>query len=55
MINSDEFTLYITQRHEHVPALYIRQAVVEDTDDITPLFTQLDSLLTEVIYQLLHC
>jgi len=42
-----EFNLLVTKRHDHFPTLHVRKAVVEDTDDLTPLFTRLDSLLTK--------
>ncbi|XP_076819152.1 cilia- and flagella-associated protein 61-like isoform X1 [Clavelina lepadiformis] len=40
-------SLYVCQRHNHVPLLHIRQAVVEDHDDLTPLFKRLNNNLTE--------
>ena len=48
-LRADEFTIYSCNRHEHIPTLHIRQAIVEDTDDLTPIFSKLDTLLTEVI------
>ena len=33
-------TLRVAKRHKHYPALHIREAKVEDNDDIVPIFKQ---------------
>nr|XP_002126453.1 cilia- and flagella-associated protein 61 [Ciona intestinalis] len=40
-------TLYVCHRHNHVPLLHVRKACVEDHDDLTPIFKQLNNNLTE--------
>ncbi len=32
--------LYVAHRHEHFPMLHVREARVEDTDDLMPIFMQ---------------
>jgi hypothetical protein len=33
------------QRHEHVPVLHIRDAVVQDHDDLVPIFNRQSDML----------
>ncbi|GFO18065.1 cilia- and flagella-associated protein 61-like [Plakobranchus ocellatus] len=37
--------LFVCKRHEHVPVLHIRQAFVEDHDDLTPIFNRQSDML----------
>lgn len=37
--------LFVCKRHEHVPVLHIRQAFVEDHDDLTPIFNRQSEML----------
>ncbi|BFZ07341.1 hypothetical protein BsWGS_10380 [Bradybaena similaris] len=43
----DEYILYVCRRHEHVPVLHIRQAFVEDHDDLTPIFNRQSTMLQD--------
>ena len=47
--NSDEPTidLYVAHRYEHFPSLYIRPAIVEDADDLMPIFSHSSSDVKE--------
>jgi len=42
-----EEKLFLCQRHGHVPQLHIREARPEDNDDLAPLFTQQNKVLSE--------
>ncbi|XP_060109765.1 cilia- and flagella-associated protein 61 [Heteronotia binoei] len=42
-----EYSLFMCERHHYCPQLYIRQARVEDHDDLTPLFTSQNDTLRE--------
>ncbi|XP_015261483.1 PREDICTED: cilia- and flagella-associated protein 61 [Gekko japonicus] len=42
-----EYSLFMCERHRYSPQLYIRQARVEDHDDLTPLFTSQNDTLRE--------
>ncbi|CAG5133005.1 unnamed protein product, partial [Candidula unifasciata] len=44
---SDIHILYVCRRHEHVPVLHIRQAFVEDHDDLTPIFNRQSTMLQD--------
>lgn len=35
--------MYVAERCEHFPMLHIRPAVVEDADDLMPIFSQYSS------------
>lgn len=39
--------LYLCLRHEHVPVLHIREARVEDHDDLTPIFNRQTDMLSQ--------
>ena len=39
--------LYVTHRHQHYPVLHVRSAVVEDADDLTPIFNQCSTNVQE--------
>lgn len=47
--NSDEPTIdmYVAERCEHFPMMHIRPAVVEDADDLMPIFSQYSSEVNE--------
>ena len=47
--NSEEpaTDMYVAERFEHFPMLHIRTAVVEDADDLMPIFTQYSSEVAE--------
>ncbi|XP_012942608.1 cilia- and flagella-associated protein 61 [Aplysia californica] len=42
---SDSSVLFVCRRHDHVPVLHIRQAFVEDHDDLTPIFNRQSDML----------
>ncbi|KAK6999486.1 cilia- and flagella-associated protein 61 [Biomphalaria glabrata] len=42
---SDSHSLFVCKRHEHVRTLHIRQAFVEDHDDLTPIFNRQSEML----------
>ncbi|CAL1527529.1 unnamed protein product, partial [Lymnaea stagnalis] len=42
---SDTHSLFVCKRHEHVRTLHIRQAFVEDHDDLTPIFNRQSDML----------
>nr|XP_056718256.1 cilia- and flagella-associated protein 61 [Euleptes europaea] len=42
-----EYSLFMCERHHYCAQLYIRQARVEDHDDLTPLFTSQNDTLRE--------
>ncbi|XP_068931588.1 cilia- and flagella-associated protein 61 [Petaurus breviceps papuanus] len=44
----EEFSVYVCRRHHHCPQLYIRQARVEDHDDLMPIFMRHDTSLREI-------
>ncbi|XP_051831814.1 cilia- and flagella-associated protein 61 [Antechinus flavipes] len=44
----EEFSVSVCQRHFHCPQLYIRQARVEDHDDLMPIFLRHDTSLKEI-------
>lgn len=43
MNDSPATDVYVAERCEHFPMLHIRPAVVEDADDLMPIFTQYSS------------
>ncbi|XP_077972543.1 cilia- and flagella-associated protein 61-like [Styela clava] len=45
--DGERFNLYGCYRHSHVPVLHIRRAVVEDNDDLLPIFLRLNDNLTQ--------
>lgn len=45
--DGERYNLYGCYRHSHVPVLHIRRAVVEDNDDLLPIFTRLNNTLTQ--------
>uniref|UniRef100_A0A4X2K6V2 Cilia- and flagella-associated protein 61 N-terminal domain-containing protein n=1 Tax=Vombatus ursinus TaxID=29139 RepID=A0A4X2K6V2_VOMUR len=44
----EEFSVHVCHRHHHCPQLYIRQARVEDHDDLMPIFMHHDTSLREI-------
>jgi len=46
IFQKEEFGIYTARREQIHPALYVRSAVVEDTDDVTPLITSESTQLT---------
>ncbi|ESO85404.1 hypothetical protein LOTGIDRAFT_107567 [Lottia gigantea] len=49
-INSvgSEVTAFVCKRHDHVPVLHVRQARVEDNDDLTPIFNRQSDMLKSI-------
>ncbi|XP_074065449.1 cilia- and flagella-associated protein 61 isoform X2 [Macrotis lagotis] len=45
---NEEFSVHVCHRHRHCPQLYIRQARVEDHDDLMPIFMRHDTSLREI-------
>lgn len=45
---TDQNVLYGCYRHSHVPVLHIRKAIVEDNDDLMPIFMRLNDKLTQI-------
>ncbi|XP_073734554.1 cilia- and flagella-associated protein 61 isoform X2 [Callorhinus ursinus] len=43
----EDFAVHICHRHNHYPQLHIRNARVEDHDDLMPIFMRYDTLLKE--------
>ncbi|KAM6163775.1 cilia- and flagella-associated protein 61 [Rhynchocyon petersi] len=43
----EDFAVYICHRHSHDPQLHIREARVEDHDDLMPIFMRHDTILKE--------
>ncbi|XP_006860809.1 PREDICTED: uncharacterized protein C20orf26 homolog [Chrysochloris asiatica] len=43
----EDFAVYICHRHSHYPQLHIREARVEDHDDLMPIFMRHDTILKE--------
>ncbi|XP_007946388.1 cilia- and flagella-associated protein 61 [Orycteropus afer afer] len=43
----EDFAVYICHRHNHYPQLHVREARVEDHDDLVPIFMRHDTILKE--------
>lgn len=43
--STDKSVVFVCNRHEHVPVLHIREARVEDHDDLTPIFNRQSDML----------
>ncbi|XP_049724742.1 cilia- and flagella-associated protein 61 isoform X1 [Elephas maximus indicus] len=43
----EDFAVYICHRHSHYPQLHIREARVEDHDDLMPIFMRYNTILKE--------
>ncbi|XP_030875989.1 cilia- and flagella-associated protein 61-like [Leptonychotes weddellii] len=43
----EDFAVHICHRHSHYPQLHVRNARVEDHDDLMPIFMRYDTLLKE--------
>ncbi|XP_045151111.1 cilia- and flagella-associated protein 61 [Echinops telfairi] len=44
----EDFGVHICHRHSHYPQLHIREARVEDHDDLMPIFMRHDTILKEI-------
>uniref|UniRef100_A0A8C0LTH8 Cilia and flagella associated protein 61 n=1 Tax=Canis lupus dingo TaxID=286419 RepID=A0A8C0LTH8_CANLU len=47
LMYDEDFAVHICHRHRHYPQLHIRNARVEDHDDLMPIFMRHDTLLKE--------
>ncbi|XP_072799813.1 cilia- and flagella-associated protein 61 isoform X2 [Vicugna pacos] len=47
LLCDEDFTVHVCHRHSHRPQLHIREARVEDHDDLMPIFLRHDTVLRE--------
>ncbi|KAK6176372.1 hypothetical protein SNE40_014672 [Patella caerulea] len=46
--HKSESTVFVCNRHDHVPVLHVRNARVEDNDDLTPIFNRQSDMLKSI-------